>query len=318
MHENTREWHSSQSVAQIRAKRPLSTGERDLNIGRISGRNRSKTIHSTHGSAVRYRALINSNNNLNNNNSNSNNTNSNNANSNNSNSNNTNSNNDSVNSQMSANSNINYFYRNYNERLNQSNIDGLKSTSAIDISPTFEYMDTNPFNDMPTVGQYLNSASQSLCPTFKHNICVKNNNLKSTIATNTITSTNDKDLRKFRASSLANNTYFDGKHEINKGIQQISTAKTDELATNNERMIANNNNNNNCFTKSTSILKQLLRSKVTSSAPLNPTENNANNTCHSIPTKAEKAQFRRSLDSATNLVFHRRNGLPLTSSPVCI
>jgi hypothetical protein len=246
-----------------------------------------------------------------------NNSNNNNLNNNNNNNNNNNTNNDCINSQISANSNINYFYRNYNERLNQSNIDGLMSTSAIDISPTLEYMDTssNPFNAMPTVGQYLNSASQSLCPTFKHNICVKNNNLKSTLATNT--SSNDKDLRKFRASSLANNTYFDGKHEINKGIQQISTVKTDELATN-ERMIANNNNNNNCFIKSTSILKQLLRSKATSSAPLNPTESNANNTCHSIPTKAEKAQFRRSLDSATNLVFHRRNGLPLTSSPVCI
>lgn len=35
-----------------------------------------------------------------------------------------------------------------------------------------------------------------------------------------------------------------------------------------------------------------------------------------IPTEAEKAQFQRSLDSATTLVFHRRSGLPLTSSPV--
>lgn len=35
-----------------------------------------------------------------------------------------------------------------------------------------------------------------------------------------------------------------------------------------------------------------------------------------IPTYAEKEQFQRSLDSATTLVFHRRSGLPLTSSPV--
>lgn len=35
-----------------------------------------------------------------------------------------------------------------------------------------------------------------------------------------------------------------------------------------------------------------------------------------IPTEAEKADFQRSLDSATTLVFHRRTGLPLTSSPV--
>lgn len=37
-----------------------------------------------------------------------------------------------------------------------------------------------------------------------------------------------------------------------------------------------------------------------------------------IPTEAEKAQFQRSLDSATTLVFHRRTGLPLTSSPAPI
>lgn len=35
-----------------------------------------------------------------------------------------------------------------------------------------------------------------------------------------------------------------------------------------------------------------------------------------IPTEFEKEQFQRSLDSATTLVFHRRTGLPLTSSPV--
>lgn len=34
-----------------------------------------------------------------------------------------------------------------------------------------------------------------------------------------------------------------------------------------------------------------------------------------IPSASEKAQFRRSLDSATNMVFHCKTGLPLTSSP---
>lgn len=34
-----------------------------------------------------------------------------------------------------------------------------------------------------------------------------------------------------------------------------------------------------------------------------------------VPTASDKAKFRRSLDSAANLVFHSRNGLPLTSSP---
>ncbi|CAN7983752.1 unnamed protein product [Ixodes hexagonus] len=34
-----------------------------------------------------------------------------------------------------------------------------------------------------------------------------------------------------------------------------------------------------------------------------------------VPTAAERAQFRRSLDSATSMVFHQKTGLPLTSSP---
>ncbi|KAH6929958.1 hypothetical protein HPB50_007487 [Hyalomma asiaticum] len=36
---------------------------------------------------------------------------------------------------------------------------------------------------------------------------------------------------------------------------------------------------------------------------------------HPVPTAAERAQFRRSLDSATCMVFHQKTGLPLTSSP---
>lgn len=35
-----------------------------------------------------------------------------------------------------------------------------------------------------------------------------------------------------------------------------------------------------------------------------------------IPTGAEIEEYQRSLSSATSLVFHRKNGLPLTSSPV--
>ena len=34
-----------------------------------------------------------------------------------------------------------------------------------------------------------------------------------------------------------------------------------------------------------------------------------------IPSASAKAEFRRSLDSATNMVFHSKTGLPLTSSP---
>ena len=34
-----------------------------------------------------------------------------------------------------------------------------------------------------------------------------------------------------------------------------------------------------------------------------------------IPSANKKAAFRKSFDSATSMVFHSRNGLPLTSSP---
>lgn len=49
-----------------------------------------------------------------------------------------------------------------------------------------------------------------------------------------------------------------------------------------------------------------------------PSPQEGDNISHLIPSAEEKAQFRRSLDSATNLVFHQKNGLPLTSSPAPI
>lgn len=39
---------------------------------------------------------------------------------------------------------------------------------------------------------------------------------------------------------------------------------------------------------------------------------------HVIPSENQKAIFRRSLDSATSMVFHNRTSLPLTSSPVSL
>lgn len=39
---------------------------------------------------------------------------------------------------------------------------------------------------------------------------------------------------------------------------------------------------------------------------------------HMVPSAADKAKFRRSLDSATSMVFHQNTGLPLTSSPAPI
>ena len=49
----------------------------------------------------------------------------------------------------------------------------------------------------------------------------------------------------------------------------------------------------------------------------NPPEQVEKNTLtnRAIPTAKDKARFRRRLDSAANMVFHCRTGLPLTSSP---
>ena len=37
-----------------------------------------------------------------------------------------------------------------------------------------------------------------------------------------------------------------------------------------------------------------------------------------VPTANERANFRRSLDSSSNMIFHHATGLPLQSSPVSI
>ncbi|XP_015906566.2 atos homolog protein A isoform X1 [Parasteatoda tepidariorum] len=51
---------------------------------------------------------------------------------------------------------------------------------------------------------------------------------------------------------------------------------------------------------------------VTSDANI---EDKVNQSSFEVPSAEKKALFRRSLDSATTLVFHQRSGLPLTSSP---
>ncbi|CAG2163800.1 unnamed protein product [Oppiella nova] len=126
--------------------------------------------------------------------------------------------------------------------------------------------------------------------------------------------------RHFRPSFHANHSYCgsdwsQANIETNfNSFTHISNANTGDTT----QALESIGQSNDTFTrelgshmKSTSILNELLRSKANASR----TETNANNALHSIPTSAEKAQFRRSLDSATTLVFHRRNGLPLTSSP---
>lgn len=55
----------------------------------------------------------------------------------------------------------------------------------------------------------------------------------------------------------------------------------------------------------------LLDMRTKSEKRRNSIEDDAN----SIPSANKKAAFRKSFDSATSMVFHSRNGLPLTSSP---
>ena len=54
----------------------------------------------------------------------------------------------------------------------------------------------------------------------------------------------------------------------------------------------------------------LLLMRTKSEKRRNSIEDDAN-----IPSANKKAAFRKSFDSATSMVFHSRNGLPLTSSP---
>ncbi|KAI2810467.1 hypothetical protein BLOT_001628 [Blomia tropicalis] len=99
-------------------------------------------------------------------------------------------------------------------------------------------------------------------------------------------------------------------HNLKPQIQSSTTATSlsplDELSS-----IKFNKQQQNVISSSTSnsIINNIQTNFPSSSAVV------AASVSTHIPTEAEKAQFQRSLDSATSLVFHRRSGLPLTSSP---
>lgn len=67
------------------------------------------------------------------------------------------------------------------------------------------------------------------------------------------------------------------------------------------------------FNKSAPLLKNLMKKELTS----NESEDAEllDNAGRHIPTAKERARFRRSLTSSSNLMFHARTGLPLQSSP---
>lgn len=76
------------------------------------------------------------------------------------------------------------------------------------------------------------------------------------------------------------------------------------------------------LTTSLSKLNQLRNESTTVSRFANgnmvistATTNNINNG-QIIATQPDMGKFRRSINSATHLIFHQRTGLPLTSSPV--
>ncbi|KAJ6224014.1 hypothetical protein RDWZM_002559 [Blomia tropicalis] len=102
-------------------------------------------------------------------------------------------------------------------------------------------------------------------------------------------------------------------HNLKPQIQSSTTATSlsplDELSS-----IKFNKQQQNVISSSTSnsIINNIQTNFPSSSAVV------AASVSTHIPTEAEKAQFQRSLDSATSLVFHRRSGLPLTSSPAPI
>lgn len=67
--------------------------------------------------------------------------------------------------------------------------------------------------------------------------------------------------------------------------------------------------------RSLSMLYKLLRANA-NYLPIHDESPDRNS--HVVPSAAEKLKFRRSLDSATSMVFHKKTGLPLTSSPAPI
>ncbi|XP_076324604.1 atos homolog protein A-like isoform X2 [Tachypleus tridentatus] len=75
-----------------------------------------------------------------------------------------------------------------------------------------------------------------------------------------------------------------------------------------------------CLVKRNRLLKQILPGNQNGSSlcvPENQKEVRASGDSR-IPSAEAKAKFRRSLDSATSLVFYKSSGLPLTSSPAPI
>nr|XP_027195371.1 protein FAM214A-like [Dermatophagoides pteronyssinus] len=76
------------------------------------------------------------------------------------------------------------------------------------------------------------------------------------------------------------------------------------------------NSNDNLIKNTDDIIKK--SNDIAAAAVAGPSSSSTTPITYTIPTVAEKEQFQRSLDSATTLVFHRRSGLPLNSSPAPI
>lgn len=73
-----------------------------------------------------------------------------------------------------------------------------------------------------------------------------------------------------------------------------------------------NNNNSNNFSNNNNNFNSNNNEEILDENGIN----NLNNTkTIPVPSAQDKLKFRRSLDSAAQLVFHRCSGFPLTSSP---
>ena len=112
---------------------------------------------------------------------------------------------------------------------------------------------------------------------------------------------NGSDLNKIKKTAATTTQIFDTDtwFDDNYGIEYL----TKEYRGNDESIRTAVNNQITKETPDSALRDELL--DVT---------NNMTN-CISIPTGVQKDYFRKTLNSATSMVFHRKSGLPLSSSP---
>ena len=113
---------------------------------------------------------------------------------------------------------------------------------------------------------------------------------------------NGSDMNKIKKTAATTTQIFDTDtwFDDNYGIEYL----TKEYRGNGEGLTTGVKNQITKETPDSALRDELLDAAT----------NNMTN-CISIPTGVQKDYFRKTLNSATSMVFHRKSGLPLSSSP---